>query len=102
MAKSHSAAQANGMRNIEEAICRALKARGVDLSNHYFSWHVCSSVILHTDVEQLALHLRDGRILIHRFSIEEIEHASSGIVDLATLRRVHSIAETVSPLPSRC
>ena len=99
MTKPQSAAQARGMRHIEDAVFRVITTRGVDLRDHYFSWHICSSAIQHTDVQQLALHLRDGRILIHRFSIAEIEHASDGVTDRVTLRSVHSIAQTVSPLP---
>jgi hypothetical protein len=97
MAKHRSAAQANGMRNIEGAIVIALNARGVDLRDHSFSWSSALSAIQNTEVQQLALHLRDGRIIIHRFSMDEIERASEGITDLAMLRRMQSIAQAVSP-----
>jgi hypothetical protein len=101
MAKPRSAAQANGMRNMEDAIFHALTARGVDLRDHSFCWSVESSAVQHTDVHQLALRLRDGRVIIHRFTIEEIDRAADGVIDLAMLRRVQSIAETVSPAPIR-
>jgi hypothetical protein len=99
MAKPRSAAQANGMRNIEGAIVIALNARGVDLRDHSFSWSSTTSAIQHAEVQQLALHLRDGRIIIHRFSMEEIERAADGITDLAMLRSLQSIAQTISPGP---
>ena len=101
MAIPRSAAQANGMRNIEGAIVIALNARGVDLTNHFFCWSSVPSVIQHTEVQQLALHLCDGRIIVHRFSIEELDRASGGITDLAMLRRLQSIAQTVSPAALR-
>jgi hypothetical protein len=101
MTKPQSAALGRGMRHIEEAVFRAITTRGVELKDHYFSWHNRSSAIRHTDVHQLALHLRDGRVLSHRFSIEELEHASNGVIDVDTLPGVHSIAQTASPPPKR-
>jgi hypothetical protein len=97
MAKTRIAARADGMRSIENAVFRAIISRGVDLKDHYFSWNRGSSPIMHADVQQLSLHLRDGRVLIQSFSTDEVERAGDGVTDVATLKRVHSIALTISP-----